>query len=312
MKKIINAASLVVLTLVFTLSAFAQNSNEKKNEAYNKIAKLSQTKKPEDQEKAFNLGKDFLAQYGKEGSDEQVKKIKDFIEKYRISLFNKKLDEGKTAEAFALGREILAQEPENTYVVMNLAYGGYDALNKRKDKSFDSDSINYARQAISLMEGGKLPTTFEPFKNQADAAGVMYYVIGSFQMDSDPQEAAKNFYKALQYDSQIKDSSYAYFAIAYGYEKAYEKLANEYQAKAPKASEAELKEMQDKLMKVADRMLDAYARAIKFAETDNNSAREEWKRRFAEVYKYRNGSETGMNEYLNSAATKPLPDPKTL
>lgn len=311
MKKFINAASVLVLTMIFALSALAQ-SNGKKAEMFGKIAKLSQTKKPEDQQKAYEMSKDFIAQFGKD-DDDQVKKIKDFVEKYKVSMFNKNLDDGKTAEAFALGKEILAQEPENTYIIMNLAYGGYDAFNKRKDKSFSTDAVSYAKQALSLFEAGKLPTTFDPFKSQAEATATMYYIIGSFGVESDPVEAAKNFYKSLQYDSKIKNTSYPYYVIAYSYEKAYEKMAKNYQELMTKnASETELLAEQDKMNLVVDRMLDAYARAIKVAETDNNPGKADWKKRFTDVYKYRKQSDSGMDEYLNSVMSKPLPDPNTL
>lgn len=311
MKKIIVAGGALVLALCLTISTFAQD-NKAKAELFGKIAKLTQTKKPDDQEKAYGLSKDFLAQYGKD-NDDQVKKIRDFVDKYKISAFNKKLDEVKIAEAIAIGKEILAQEPENTYVVINLAYGGYDALLKKKDKSFAADSISYAKQALSLMEAGKLPASFEPFKNRDEATALMYYVIGSFTIDTDPQEAAKYFYKSLQFESPIKTTSYPYYAIAYGYEKAYEKMAKSYQTKINnKAPESELIEDQQKLEKAAKMMLDAYARAVKAAETDNNPSKAAWKQRFDEIYKYVNQSDSGSAEYLNTIMTKPIADPASL
>ena len=57
---------------------------------------------------------------------------------------------------------------------------------------------------------------------------------------------------------------------------------------------------------------DAYARALKYAETDNNPGKDAWKQRFTEVYKHKNKSDAGMNEYLNSILDKPLPDPNTI
>lgn len=311
MKKFIAAGSALVLVFCLTVSAFAQDGKAE-SELFGKIVKLTQTKKPEDQEKAYNLSKDFLAKYGT-GTDDQVKKIKGFVEKYKVAAFMKKLEEVKTAEAFALGKEILAQQPENTFVIINLAYGGYDALDKKKDKSFAADSINYAKQALMLLEAGKLPDSFAPFKDQAEAAALMYYVIGSFTTDSDAREAAKSFYKSLQYESQIKNTSYPYYAIAYGYEKAYEKLADDYQAKInSKSADSELMAAQKKLEKAVALMLDAYARAVKVAETDNNSGKEAWKQRYMEIYKYANHSDAGSAEYLNSVMNKPLPDPNSL
>lgn len=316
MKKPSNIVVLLILTISFAISAFAQDNQPKNNQAktemFGKIAKMSQTKKPEDQDKAYQMSKEFLSKYGTD-DDAQVKKIRDFVEKYKYAAFNKKLDELKFADAFMLGKEILAKEPENTYIIINLAYGGYDAFEKKKDKTFTADSLNYAKQALSLMEAGKLPATFAPFKDQAEATAIMYYVIGTIKLDSDAIDAGNNFYKALQFESQIKNTSYPYYGVAYGYEKSYEKLATEFQAKvAGKAPEAELTAMQAKLEKITDRMLDAYARAIKIAETDNNPAKDEWKQRFTQIYKYLKQSDAGLDEYLNSALSKPFPNPQAI
>jgi hypothetical protein len=311
MKKSINIILSLVLVIFCAAAVFAQD-DKAKNEMFGKIAKLSQTKKPEDREKAYQMSKEFLAKYGVQ-TDDQVKKIKDFADKYRLSAFNKNLDELKIAEAFALGKEILAQEPENTYVVINMAYGGYDLFERKKDNSFASESANYAKQALSLLEAGKVPTTFEPFKTKDEATAIMHYIIGAFSLDKNPAEAAHNFYKALQYESQIKNTSYPYYGIAYGYEKAYENLAKAYQVKmGNKAPEAELLKEQAKIEKIVDRMMDAYARAVKMAETDNNTGKDAWKQRLTEVYKFRKQSDTGLSEYISSIMSTPLPDPSQL
>ena len=311
MKKFAWAVNLLMLILVLTFSTVAQD-NKPKDELFGKIAKLTQSKKPEDSEKAYQLSKDFVAKYGKD-NDDKAKKIKDFVEKYRLAAFDKKLDEGKTAEGFALGKEILAQEPENSYVTMNLAYGGYDALIKNKDKSFGDESIKYARQTLSLFDAGKLPKTFQPFKDQAEATALMYYVMGNFAVDTNLKEAAHNFYKSIQYEAQFKKNSYPYYIAAFYYEQEYQKAATEYQTKYGNVTKEtdEMKAAQSKLEKLLDRMLDAYARTIKMGEVEKNSSIDAWKQRFADIYKFRHQSETGMSEYLEKTPNTPLPDPSS-
>lgn len=324
MKRFLCAVCFLLLTAALTDSAFAQDSiypsdktntqdNKPKDELFGKIAKLTQTKKAEDTEKAYQLGKDFVAKYGKD-NDEKAKKIKDFVDKYRLSAFDKKLNENKTAEGFALGKEILAQEPENSYVTMNLAYGGYDALIKSKDKTFADESVKYAKQTLSLFEAGKLPKTFQPFKDQAEVTALMYYVIGSFLLDANLKEAAQNFYKSIQYEAQFKKNSYPYYVISFYYEKEYEKAAAAYQTKhgSKTTEDAEMKADQAKLEKLIDRMLDAYARAIKFGEAEKNASTDAWKKRFTDIYKFRHQNETGMTEYLGKVSDTPLPDPNSL
>lgn len=304
--------NLLLLILVLTFSAFAQD-NGSKDELFGKIAKLTQTKKPADQEKAYQLAKEYMAKFGKD-NDDHTKKIKDFVDKYKLAAFDKKLNEKMTAEAFVIGKEILAQEPENSYVTMNLAYGGYEALLKKKDMSFGDESIKFSKQTLSLFEAGKLPKNFEPFKDQAEATALMYYIIGNFLLESNSKEAAQNFYKTVQYESQFKKNSYPYYGISFYYEKEYQKAATEYQAKYGNITTetSETKAAQAKLEKMLDRMLDAYSRAIKIGEAEKNTSIETWKKRFADIYKFRFQGETGMTEYLAKTPDTPLPDPNTL
>lgn len=312
MNKFFRMTAVLCLLIIPVIFVSAQDNRDKVDQ-FNKIAKLTQSKKPEDLDKALELSKAFLNQYGKDANDEQVKKVSEFYHRQRITTFNKHIDALEIPQAYSLGKEILADEPENTYVFINMAYGGYQTMNKKKDKTFAADSINYAKQALALLEAGKVPASLEPFKNQAEVTALMYYIIGTFSVDSDPHLAAANFYKALQYESQIKSQSYPYYVLAFGYEKDYEKLAKEYQEKgAAKTPEAEMVKLQDKLMIVVDRMLDAYARAIKYGEAEKSPDLNAWKQRFNDVYKYRNQSDAGAADYLNAVAAKPLPDPNAL
>lgn len=314
MKFFARAVCFAFLTLCLTASIFAQQNKESKDESYGKIAKLTQSKKDEDRDKAYQLSKDFLVRFGAEEKDEKVVKIKAFAENYRSSAFNKKLDEVKTAEAFALGKEILQTEPDNIYVTMNLAYAGFDAQQKKKDNSFGAESVEYAKKTLSLIDAGKLPKSFQPFKDQAEATAFMYYVVGNFSLDSDYKTSAQNFYKAVGYDSKIKSDSFPYSVIASYYEKEYAKQSADLKARydAKTIGDDELKGAQDKLDKLLGNMIDAYARAIKLGEAEKNASLPKWKERFAEVYKFLKKSDAGLNEYLANQPNTALPDPTAL
>lgn len=309
MKQFLRFVFVTNLLFVLTFAAFAQKPMSK-DEMFQQIAKLSNTKKAEDQAKAYTLGKEFLAQYGKE-TDDKVKKIRDFVEKYRLNEFNKALDEVRIADAIGFGKEILADEPENVYVTMNLAYGGYDAFNKKQDKTFAADSISYAKQTLAFFDAGKFPKSFAPFKDQAEATALMYYIIGNFSIDTDVREAAINFYKAVQFESQVKKSSYPIYVIAYYYEQKYNKQAAEFQKNhgAKTAEDEAMKKDQEAMNATIDRMIDAYARAIKLAESDNNPNKTAWRDRLTEVYKYRKGSDAGLNDLINGILTTKMPEP---
>jgi tetratricopeptide (TPR) repeat protein len=305
--------NLVILILTLTLSVFAQDSKqESKEELFSKIAKLTQKKDPQNIEKAYQLGKEFLNRFGNE-NDEKTQKIRNFVQNYRMMKFNESLNQLKVAEAYGYGKEILAEDPENSYVTMNLAYGGYELLLKKQDKSFTAESLKYAKQTLDLFGNQKLPKQFDPFKNRDEAEAFMHYVIATFS--GDMKESADHFYRALQFNTIIKNSSYPYYAIALYYEKLYEIEVEKYKSKhGNKLIEDEaMKKDQEKLGKIIDRMIDAYARAVKVSQTETgNTSKEELKRRLTEVYKFLKKTESGLEDFINNVLNTEMPNPNIM
>jgi hypothetical protein len=297
------------ILLGLTTISFAQDKG-KKEENFQKIAKLSNSKKPEEKEKAYVMGKDFIAAYGKD-TDDKVTKIKDFVAGYELDKLYNLIDAGKTDDAFLLGKDILEKNPENVEVTLSLAYGGYDALNKRKDDSFGGDTIVFAKQTLSFFEKGKLPKSFFPWKNQADATAWMYAILGNFTQEYEPKEAAIHFYNALKNDSELKSQPALYVSIANYYEGVYQQMATAFKAKhSSKVNEdAEMKADNDKIDIVLDRMIDSFARAVKISETAKTTNSESLKTRLTEIYKFRKKTDAGLNELLNNILSTPMPMP---
>ncbi len=308
MKKIVGFLLIAVLTGALAGSAFAQKQPSK-DEWFAQIAKLTNTKKPEDREKAYQMGKEFLVQHGKD-NDDKIKKIKAYVENYRLAEFNIAVDKVEMTKALQYGKEILADEPENSYVTMNLAYCALEALTTKQDSSFAADGIAYANQTISLFDAGKLPKDFKPFKNQDEVTALMYYTVGTFSIESDLKLAAHSFQKATAFESQIKSKSYPYYIIAYYYERIYEAAATDFKKNhGSKSSEdAAMKADREAIDKMLDRMIDAYARTVKLAEAENNASLNTWKARLTDVYKFRKGSDQGLSELLGSALSTPMGD----
>jgi hypothetical protein len=308
MKHIFRLFCLVAMFSIFNAFSIAQD-DAKKTESFNKIAKLFNSKKTEDKEKAFKEAKDFLAKYGT-GTDEKVTKIKDAVEAFELDKFNAYLNEGKTDDAFLLGKEMLERKADNTYITMNLALGGLEAFEKKKDDSFAGDSINFAKQTIQLLAAGKAPKTFQPIKDQAEANALMYYIIGIFSADVDDKESANSFLKSTTFDSIYKTNSFVYYKIAAYYDKMLVEASKNYQVKhgAKTKEDAEMKADNEKLDKILDRVIDAYARAVKYAETDKNPSIENWKNRLKQIYVFRKQSEAGLTEYINNVLSSPMPE----
>ncbi|MEP6789638.1 MAG: hypothetical protein ABJB40_14460, partial [Acidobacteriota bacterium] len=111
MKNLFSAALLLLLAVPLITPSFAQKPKSKE-ESLTEISTLTKTNKPEDMEKAYQLSKEFLTRFGKEkDKDGNIAKVRDFVERYRMSLFFKAADGKKYADTFSLGKEILAEQP---------------------------------------------------------------------------------------------------------------------------------------------------------------------------------------------------------
>jgi small-conductance mechanosensitive channel len=128
--------------------------------------------------------------------------------------------------------------------------------------------------------------------------------------DIDAKESAINIAKSTTFEANLKTNSSVFNQIAYYYEGAYEEGAKNYKTKYASASKEtpEMKAEQQKLNDYLDRMIDAYARAVKLAETDKNPNAANWKTRLTQIYKFRKQSETGLTEYINNIFNMPMPE----
>ncbi len=284
-----------------------------KDEAFKEIAALSKTQKPEDLDKSYQLGKDFLNRFGKEGKDkdDQVTKIKLFVEKYREHLFYVAVEGKKFSEAFAIGKEILAEQPENIEIMMNLAFTGYNSYSANRDRTYADESIGFAKKVLELFEAGKFPKQFAPFKDKVEASSFLHFFEGTFLFDVDKKAGASEIYKAAQYDSVVKNSADPYAILASYYEELYAKGSVDLKSRtdAKTISDADLKSETERINKIIDQMMDAYARAVKHGETEKNPNAPQWRKRLTEVYKFRNKTDDGLAEYIKVADNTPLPDP---
>jgi hypothetical protein len=329
MKKTIGLVITMALVLVFALTAFA-NSFETPltgtGEPQGQCTDASKTEwytaftanRTSDPTKAYEAAKKYLAACPTEDTD-ITKYLKKWVAAYdkearklRVQplLYNEK----KYAEAYALGKEILADEPENVRVLIDLGYGGYLAT-LAKNESFNAESINFARKAIQLIEAGKAPESWGPFKSKDETLAYLYYTIGYLNR-ANPSEALAPFIKAAQFESELKKDPSVYYLIAVGYEGGlYSKLSADYKTRFEGKDETpESKLALENINQVIDRMVDAYARAVALAGNNpkHEAVKKEWMESLTTWYKYRhNQSDAGLTEMLASIMSKPLPPEPT-
>ncbi|HEY6216440.1 MAG TPA: hypothetical protein VIW74_07225 [Pyrinomonadaceae bacterium] len=263
---------------------------------------------------AYQAARDYLQKYQKD-KDQYTDYLQKWVVAYERDERKQNLpgliNQKNFSEAFATGAKILADEPNNLRVQIDLGYAGYLAASA-KNEQFNTTALDYARKAIQQIEAGKAPADWAPFKGKDDTLAYLHYAVGFLTLKTDPNAAIDSLLKAAQLESDIKKTASTYYFLAAAYESGpYKTLSTEYQAKyANKPETPESKAALEKLNVVMDRIIDAYARAIAAAGTDPKTQqnRTEWTAKLSSYYKFRHeGSDTGMTDFINSALQKPLP-----
>lgn len=299
--------------------AQAQCTDEVKNGFYAEFTKFRTTESP----KAYGAGKKYLAcTQAEDQYTTYIKKWNALYEKEDRKLrFHPLLYiDKKYTEAFASGKQILVDEPENLRVMIDLGYSGFHlAAPATKGESFNIDSLTYSRKAIQMIESGKVPESLDgkepawaPFKGKDDTLAYLYHGVGRLTVKSNPGEALGSLIKALQYDTDLKKEPWEYYFVAAAYETGpYPKLSDEYKTRfLGKDETPESKLALANINQIIDRMVDAYARAVALAGNDAKyqTQKKDWTEALSTWYKFRNsGSDAGMNEFIASVVSKPLP-----
>ena len=323
MKNSIRCLSLVVTVTLFALPAFANRIHSPADDtaqdpcsADGKVALYGEFYKElkGDQAKAYEAAKKYVACPGEAADDAEkarVTYIKGFITKYekadRSTRFNKARVENRYADMFQIGREILADEPDNMRVIFQLTNAGYAA----NSAALDGETVAFAKKSIQLIESGKAPDKWEPFDSKDDALGWLNYIIATRAVKNSPGEAIPLFIKAASYEGKIKKLPYAYNALGEAYEKGpFPKLLAAYKVFEGKEESTESKLALENLNQVIDRMIDAYARAVALSGTDPQykDIKAQALGGVTDWYKFRHEKQTtGLDELIATVLSKPFP-----
>ena len=332
MKKLITFLSILTTVAMLALPVAARNSiaqpdnsvqaqctDEAKQALYESFLK----NRPNDQAKAYEDAKKYLACPTGQVTEAQ-QKIVDYLKKWstayeegmrKIRLPQLLYNEKKYEEAFALGKEILAAEPENLKVLVDLGSNVY-LLPPLNNPALSADGLTYATKALALLESGKTLEDWQPLAGRDVAIAYLNYSIGTLTLQKDPSAALKNLIKAAQFETPLKKSPFTYAYIAGAYETGpYAKQSEAYKITFLNKDETpESKLALANINQLVDRMIDGYARAVALAGTDSKFASQKpvWTESLTTWYKYRNNnSDTGMNELVAGILAKPLPPEPT-
>lgn len=297
----------------FALVAQAQETDDQaKIDIYTRFVNNRKT----NEAVAYQAARDYLQKYPKD-DDQYTKYLRPWVVLYEREERKRRLPEliyteKNFAEGYRVGKQVLADEPENLAALIHLGYGGYLATTEAKNESFNPDARGYAKKAIQLLEAGKVPPDWKPFKSKDDTLAYLYYTLAFFNLRTAPDQAIEPLIKAAQFESDRKKTPSTYYFLAASYESGpYKTLAAAYQTTfAGKPETPESKSALEKLNVIIDRMIDAYARAIAAAGNDpaNAQNKAQWLAKVTEFYKFRHeGSDAGLNDLIASVLSRPLP-----
>lgn len=296
-----------------------QCKTEEKDAWYAEFLKIYKN----DQAKAFELAKKYLACPPAGEVTEAQQKIIDFLKKWstayeegmrKIRLPQLLYNEKKYPEAYALGREILAKEPDNLSVLVHLGANGY-VVAPLKNAQLTAESLDHARKALALIESGKTIDDWSPLADKDAALAYLNFTIGSLTLEKDPSTALKNLIKSAQYETPLKKSPFTYAYIAAAYETGpYAKQSETYKAMyGGKDETPESKLALANINQIVERMIDGYGRAVALAGSDPQFAEQKkiWLEVLTNWYKYLRGSDAGMTEFIAGVVATPLPPEPT-
>jgi uncharacterized caspase-like protein len=205
--------------------------------------------------------------------------------------------------AFAFGKKILDDEPENLAVMMQLAQVGILDLGTHKNEPFYGEGLRYAEKAIHLIESGKTPDEWAPFNGKSDALGWLNYMIANYLAKNSPALSIPYLIRVLSYETSLKTTPHPYYQMAAAYEQGPQtQQTKEYREKYEgKASTPEGLAAMTSLNRIEDRIIDARAHAA--ALTSSNPAFQPFDAdnmsRLKIYYKARhNGSEAGLEDLI--------------
>lgn len=316
---------------------------------YAEFMKVYQKTDVEGRKTALGIAKEYVEKWGKCADfKQQVDYFSGYIPKAekdlndliafeeaqkRYARFNNAAKAKNWDEVYASGKEVLANEKDpKTKLDVTIFLGsiGFDEARNNNDK-FNADTIKYAQEALRMIESGATSDNYglfgityktksyeSPAAAKNNAIGWLNFNIGYLKAFREPKElkaALPYLYKVVQTNSAPKSYPSVYLAIGNWYLEEAQKLDDQREEKRKANNNTdndETKALYALQKGYLDRAADAYARAYNLygAEAASKAAKDEVYNNLKEFYKFRNnGKDTGLDAFLSSVKTKPMPDP---
>jgi hypothetical protein len=316
---------LMALTAAALLSGFAESTAAQRNptmtqqqrdaEKESYFARFQDHKRiptGDQQRLAYEDARRYLEMFGGD-NDANARAVQKFIVEYEkfthdydiFAAYNAR-DYKKT---FAIGRPILQREPDNFYALGVMAEAGY-ANSLTGDGGLNAETVVCARKAIQLIDAGRVVKS-DPFKSIDIARGFLNFALGTLLKDQSPAEAADAFTKAVQTDGPFRTDPVAYHRLGVAILKGeFAQVSAEYNERyGNKPTSPEQQAMFERISRIADRAIDAYARAVALSTSpQQQEAKNKILLQLTTLYKtFHNNSEAGLSDLIETVLSKPLP-----
>lgn len=287
------------------------NDNEKE-QLYARFTDYKRNPNPEQQRFAYPIAKDYLRRWGGQ-TDAETKEVRRWVLEYERAMHQDALyaayNAKDYAKTFEIGRGFIKSDPEYFFALAIMTEAGFDN-SLTGNTSFNSESADYARRAIGLIEEGKVPKA-DPFKSMEVARGFLNFAYGTFVKDEKPVEAAAAFAKAVKSDSPYRTDPIAYHRLGIAILKGeFAQLSTEYNQKfGGKPSSPEQTALLKRIIALGNQTIDAYARAVALStRPEQQEARGKILAQLTALYKnFNNNSDAGLNELISTVLSKPIP-----
>jgi hypothetical protein len=277
---------------------------------------------------AYEAAKDYMAKYGKE-DDQYTRYLKGWMKAWEEDERARKLaaeredrqdrllqsiSQKKFSDAYAQAKQVLTDDPNNVKVLIPLGYGAFVASTEARNETFNTEASGYAQKAIQLIESGRSPDSWSPFKSKEDVLGSLQYALGFYALKTAPESAITHLIRSTQVDTDRRNAPSTYYYLALAYQNGpYKRLSEDYSKRFGNQAETpESKAALENVNKVLDKIIDAYARAVALAGSvpQHQNAKAQWMTRLTELYKFRHeNSDVGLAEYIGKVLSQPLPQP---
>ena len=300
-----------------TTPAASQDEAQAKVDLYDKLVKNRAANPPV----AYEAAKEYIQKYGAD-NDQYVTYAKKYVTAYekqaRRNQFTEQVKAKNYNDAFAIGKQILAEEPEDLGILFELTRSGFAAADS-KNTANNADTVAMAKKTIQLLQAGRTFEKDKPVANKDDLIGGINFELGRLLKDAQPAEAMTYLVNAAQTEGSAKKDFRTYLFLADVYEKGeYGSLSTQYNNNCKTEEQVATPactELKAKADKIVDHMIDALARAIAYNDASPNAAanaaaRASWMEQLTSYYKYRNNNtDTGLKELIAGITSKPLPKP---